>query len=52
MTEAAIAVGLVAFLIAGLLNSPLPDIFLDACDDLKNRNDRGLPRKPSSEHVL
>ena len=48
-----VAVVLVIFVVvAGIFESPLIDILLDVRDDLKNRNDRGMLKKPSSKHVI
>jgi hypothetical protein len=51
--EAFVAVVLVVFVVvAGIFESPLIDILLDVRDDLNNRNDRGMLKKPSSKHVI
>jgi hypothetical protein len=51
--ETIVAVVLVVFIVvAGIVESPLIDILLDVRDDLNNRNDRGMLKKPSSKHVI
>ncbi len=43
---------LVFVVAAAIFESPLIDILLDVRDDLNNRNDRGMLKKPSSKFVI
>lgn len=45
---------IVFILLVGLLEplAEILEVLVDVRDDLKNRNDRGLLRKPSSKHVV
>ena len=45
-------VGVVFVVVAGILESPLIEILVDVRDDLNNRNDRGMLKKPSAKHVI
>ena len=52
METLVVVAGVVFLVAAGIFESPLIDILLDVRDDLNNRNDRGMLKKPSSKHVI
>ena len=47
-----VVVGVAVLVVDGILESPLIEVLADVRDDLKNRNDRGKLKKPSSKYVV